>query len=252
MGRHAEATCVDCHGADINAPLSSSCASCHEEDRPVDHFPGDCGDCHGAEDWGTLEVDHSFFPLELSHDRPVCTECHAADTFEGLDPACSSCHEEDRPVDHYEGDCVDCHTIAGWMEATVDHDQYLSLAGGHNALACNSCHATDTYTGLDNACESCHDGDDPANHFTGPCVTCHTVFGWSDANFSHPPPMRVPHNGVRECVSCHTDPTTYDTFSCIDCHEHRKNKMDAQHQGETNNYRWESAACFNCHPQGRE
>ena len=49
------------------------------------------------------------FPLVGKHEALGCEACHGTDGFEKLPTDCSECHEDDRPLDHYEGDCGDCH-----------------------------------------------------------------------------------------------------------------------------------------------
>jgi hypothetical protein len=53
------------------------------------------------------------------------------------------------------------------------------------------------------------------------------------------------------CADCHTVPTNYSAFSCINCHAHSPQSIvDAQHT-EVSGYSYNSAACYRCHPQGR-
>lgn len=250
LGAHADAACSDCHIDNLTDPLPDTCRGCHTEDEPPEHYSGDCGTCHNNENWTEVEVGHEFFPLFGGHDLPSCTTCHAEDTYFGLDPACSSCHEVDRPAEHYPGqDCVGCHNITSWEDATIDHD-FFPLNFSHD-LQCNACHSGETYEGLEPTCVSCHAADDPPNHFGPTCEECHNIRDWDEATFNHNRYFPIPHEGVRECSSCHLDTSNYSQFSCIDCHEHRKTKMDNEHRGN-NRYRWESAACLECHPRGQE
>lgn len=186
-GAHAPdvISCVDCHGDTIDPDMPGSCSSCHEDARPPDHYTGDCVRCHVSTTWDEIEIDHGFFPLESGHDLPDCEACHAPDDYSGLDAACTSCHESDRPLDH----------------------------------------------------------------FSGGCGSCHNIVDWADAEFDHRPFFPIPHEGVRDCASCHPD--TYEVFVCIDCHEHAENRMNNEHNG-VRNYTWESSACLRCHPDGNE
>jgi hypothetical protein len=193
------------------------------------------------------EAEH--FPIIGLHEDLACGACHV-DTLKGAPNTCEGCHEKDRPADHYAGDCGECHSELGWEYAVVDHDQYLSLEGGHSPLLCSDCHDPDDYTTLDAACDSCHAADEPPNHFGPPCETCHDVYDWGDADFTHPY-FPIPHRGVDTCTECHPA-SNYNDFTCTDCHAHSQSEMDDEHQGEVNNYVYDSDACLNCHPNGQE
>lgn len=192
----------------------------------------------------------AHFPIRGLHQALTCSDCHADGPVQST---CASCHEGARPADHYTGDCAGCHSEDGWGYAVVDHTQYLPLDGGHAPLTCLDCHATDTFAGLDRRCASCHESDRPANHFAGGCEECHSVSGWGDAAVDHDEFFPLPHRGVDECGSCHLQAPDYGSFSCIDCHAHRRSEMDDEHLDEgIPGYRWESESCLNCHPRGRE
>jgi hypothetical protein len=49
------------------------------------------------------------------------------------------------------------------------------------------------------------------------------------------------------CSTCHTNPASYPTFTCLTCHQ--KPDMDAKHAGRTG-YSYDSNACYRCHPRG--
>ena len=53
-----------------------------------------------------------------------------------------------------------------------------------------------------------------------------------------------------KCTDCHTT-NSYNTFSCVDCHEHGKSKMDSEHD-DTSGYTYRSISCYSCHPQGNK
>ena len=181
-----------------------------------------------------------------AHTDLACADCHPGGVFDQAPATCAGCHQDDAPVEHYEGDCGACHSEEGWELAVVDHS-FLSIDGGHADLLCSDCHDPDDLTTLTGAtCATCHEA--PANHLEGPCEDCHVVASWSQVTFDHDDYFPVPHRGVSECVSCH--PAGHDSFTCIDCHEHRKSKMDDEHKG-ISKYEWDSEACLDCHPRGR-
>lgn len=251
VGKHAPLTCEQCHPQSQGlVAVAVACASCHEEDRPADHYPGtDCGECHTPEGWELASVDHSFFPLTFSHDLS-CDRCHVNGTYQGLDPTCSSCHESDRPAGHYEGtDCVACHTWTTWGDATVDHS-FFPLTYSHD-LPCEQCHTGTGYEGLDPACTSCHEDERPAGHYAGECSECHTWTSWDAATWEHT--FRVPHEGYSACEDCHTAaPEDYGPISCFEgCHEHDRADTDDEHD-EVSGYSYDTEACLRCHPTGDE
>lgn len=144
--------------------------------------------------------------------------------------------------------------LAGCPTHTEVDQAHFPIRGMHVDLSCADCHAEDLTTPIPPGCNTCHEEDRPsADHYPGQdCGDCHTDAGWDGAMVDHDDFFPTPHEGVSDCVSCHLNTPDNSTFSCIDCHEHRQSKMDAEHRGETNNYRWESNACLECHPDGRE
>ena len=89
--------------------------------------------------------------------------------------------------------------------------------------------------GFPTTCESCHKAGDTS---------------WTQGVFNH---TRFPittgrHAGIA-CRTCHTTATNYQVFSCLTgCHS--RGETDNNHSGN-NNYRYDSAACYACHPTGR-
>jgi hypothetical protein len=154
-GHHADAACDGCHPASAPlGPVPSACTDCHEPDRPENHNEGiDCGICHTPFGWGDIVVDHDFFPLTSAHEL-TCERCHVNGTYEGLDPACASCHEDDRPANHYPGqDCGTCHEPTRWEDATYDHTFPVPHEG---ADQCDECHlAAPDYSNP--SCIHCHE-----------------------------------------------------------------------------------------------
>jgi len=184
VGMHAIATCSGCHGQDLYADVPEACVACHLEDRPPDHYPGECEECHTPRGWGVGTVDHDFFPLTFGHDGPTCEDCHGTAPYDQASPVCASCHS--RPAGHFEGACEDCHNTRDWDEADFDHDDFFP----------------------------------------------------------------TPHEGVSACGDCHPG-SNYQVFTCTDCHAHRRNDMDDEHD-DVGGYSYNSAACLDCHPDGEE
>jgi hypothetical protein len=136
---------------------------------------------------------------------------------------CQSCHEVDRPLGHYAGQCSACHNTMAWEPATFDH----AVAGAVNCL-------------------NCHAANAPQNHFPGQCLQCHNTNAWLPASFNHTFPIN--HEGANNnCQLCHLG-GNYSTYTCAGCHEHDLVRMRSEHD-EVRNY---SENCFACHPDGRE
>jgi hypothetical protein len=90
--------------------------------------------------------------------------------------------------------------------------------------------------------------------FSTECFECHDENAWTPSTFDHDgqyfPIYTGEHRGEWEsCASCHTQPSNYALFSCIDCHDHNQPDTDEEHQGVPG-YAYESEACFACHPTG--
>ena len=203
-----------------------------------------------------LDISTAHFPLQGLHTDLGCADCHG-EALTWLPSDCIDCHLDDRPAEHSGdrlGNCQACHSEMGWEFAVDDHS-FLPLEDGH-AVTCDSCHADlETFQGLAGAtCLTCHSNDTPrADHFPGQeCSDCHNTVSWGDVTFDHDDFFPTPHQGVSDCASCHVNNDNYQTFECIECHAHSEQKMNNEHRGETNNYVWESQACLDCHPQGRE
>ncbi len=98
--------------------------------------------------------DHRYaaeFNLTGRHKEIACEQCHLLATAEaleagqrrflGLGQDCSSCHE-DPHEGGYGADCASCHGQEHPFEnvAEFNHISAFPLTGGHDDLACKSCH----------------------------------------------------------------------------------------------------------------
>jgi len=193
--------------------------------------------------------DEAHFPLVGLHADVSCAGCHADELQQPTPTTCSGCHESARPDPHDPGECSACHSEFGWGEGVVDHD-FFPLAEGHGGLICLDCHVEGDFAAASPVCSSCHQSDRPAEHFAGACDDCHDTTDWDNADFEHDPFFPTPHEGVSACASCHPAASDYTAFTCVDCHAHRRSRMDGEHVGEVSGYQYNSPACLDCHPDG--
>jgi hypothetical protein len=278
-GRHLTAACSSCH-ATAYAGTPTDCYSCHQTDFEAvtdpNHvqqaFDHDCTICHSTSGWTPSTFDHSAtaFPLTGKHLEVSCTSCHASG-YAGTPTDCYSCHqtafESASDPNHvlagFSHDCTTCHTTSAWVPSSFNHSAAtgFDLTGAHAAASCVSCHATG-YTGTATNCYACHqtdyDGTSNPSHaaagFPTDCQTCHTTTAWTPSSWDHDaqyfPIYSGAHNGAWSvCADCHTNPSSFKDFECINCHEHKQTDMDAKHS-QVQFYDYVSTACYNCHPRG--
>jgi hypothetical protein len=133
----------------------------------------------------------------------------------------------------------------------------FALAGRHASASCASCHVNSVYKGTPRDCVACHrssyDRTTSPNHvaagFPTTCQSCHRAgdTSWGQGSFSHRFPITSgPHRTA--CASCHTTANSFATFNCLNCHS--RGETDSHHRS-ISGYRYESIACYSCHPNGR-
>lgn len=285
-GSHNTVVCADCH-ANGYAGTPVECEACHETDFNEATNPNhlqlgmstDCASCHTTEsDWqpATFEVHNDYYILNGVHATVAdqCVLCHEGNYTDSPN-TCVECHQESYFAtvnpDHEQlalsTSCEECHTAQpNWEPALFPvHNDFYALNGAHAAIAndCVLCHNND-YNNTDNTCYACHTADynqtnDPPHQsaqFPTDCASCHTEVSWEPATFNHDalyfPIYSGKHNGEwNTCTDCHTNPSNFAVFSCIDCHEHNQPDMDDEHQG-ISDYVYESSACLSCHPDGSD
>lgn len=280
-GAHVGRQCSDCHSGSLTA-ASEQCASCHQADynaavNPDHQTPGIpvlCETCHSTTAWIPSSFSHAttLFPLTGAHTGRQCSDCHSG-SLTAASVLCFSCHQPDfsstANPDHevlaLSTACETCHTTnAGWSPALFpDHDNYFPLIGRHNQIRnnCTTCH-NGNFTQTPNTCYGCHQNDftgaQNPNHvgagYPHDCETCHSQTAWEPSTFNHDAQYFPIYSGKHrnkwnQCSQCHQSSSNFAIFTCISCHEHNQPEMDNEHQG-VNNYQYNSAACFNCHPDG--
>ncbi|MBK7384639.1 MAG: hypothetical protein IPI81_15115 [Flavobacteriales bacterium] len=278
-GTHATTDCMQCH-ANGYAGTPTACSACHIDDynsttdpnHATSGFSMDCATCHDETAWGNATFDHNStgFPLHGTHTTTACIECHA-NGYAGTPTECSECHMDDYTAttdpNHAEcafgANCAFCHDETSWDNSSFDHGNTgFVLHGAHLAASCNQCHANG-FMGTPTTCSACHMADynstsDPnhaAAQFPTDCASCHDETNWGNATFDHDQSYFPIYSGHHDnewstCAECHTNPSNYSVFTCVDCHEHNnQNSVNDDHNG-VNGYSYNSAACYNCHPDG--
>ena len=258
--------CSGCHMADYHATT--------DPDHVASGFPVTCQNCHSSITWKPASFDHNrtAFPLTGAHRATPCMSCHGDGVYKGKATACVSCHLADyngttNPVHSSSGfstACEGCHNTTSWAGAAFDHNKTaFPLTGAHITTPCQSCHGDGVYAGKSTACVSCHQNDyngttNPAHAaagFSTSCQSCHTTTSWNGATFNHDGPYFPIYSGTHAgrwsaCTDCHTSSTSYQPFTCFNCHPHDdKAQTDSNHSG-VSGYSYDSNACYSCHPRG--
>jgi hypothetical protein len=279
-GAHAAQPCDGCHRTGVYRGTARACLACHQADyqrtQAPSHaaagFPTDCQICHrdGGPGWsGAIGFKHSaLFPLAGAHGTAACSACHGNGIYRGTPRDCFSCHQAEyqrtanpnHAAAGFATTCDTCHRSGGpgWV-GTFTHARFFSLVGDHAAQPCSACHKNGVYKGTPRDCAGCHlsryqttrNPNHAAAGFPTTCEACHrgSDGSWSQGRFSHPwfPITSGKHAG-HPCSACHQSSSTYKSFTCLTCHD--RSKMDQEHSGRAG-YRYDSNACYSCHPTGR-
>jgi len=274
-GRHASATCTDCHGKALKTgDTRSACTSCHEDEHRGE-LGKSCESCHDARSWdpSAILVNHraTAFPLVGAHAAADCTACHDTtrqDRWTRPAADCYSCHARDyqRNDIHpnhvaagFSRNCDTCHAQDSFSPARVHHDIFWPLRGAHASAECFQCHVGERYGNTPRACVGCHQDDylaaaDPphaAFAISERCESCHTEIAWPSVKPTwHDRLFPISHgNHARfSCGDCHfgqTQPPA--NFTCIGCHGQSET---SRHHGDVSAFVWENFACYACHPGG--
>jgi hypothetical protein len=140
-----------------------------------------------------------------------------------------------------------------------NHDNFYPLQGVHATQPCAACHRNNVYQGTPTDCYACHqaayqNAQNP-NHiaagFPTTCANCHRASDatWQQGTFNHTwfPITSGRHVGIA-CAVCHTTSGNFAVFSCVNgCHA--QSSTNSQHLG-VSGYRYDSLACYACHPTG--
>ena len=278
-GSHTSVSCAQCHAGNRFAGTPQDCAACHgplfsrttNPDHAAAGFPQNCAMCHATSRWTPASFDHArtSFPLMGAHIAASCESCHTTGRFTGTPSSCVSCHlakytattSPNHVAAAFPQDCQVCHSPVQWLGATYDHSRTrFPLTGAHSSVQCASCHVGGQYAGTPTTCYECHTSEfntvTNPNHmaagFPTTCGSCHTTTTWTGARLTHRFAIYSgAHSGKwSSCNDCHTNSSNYTVFTCTNCHEHDRTKMDDKHRGR-NGYVYDSLTCYGCHPSGR-
>lgn len=232
-GAHKGLRCESCHrtgAAYRDAP--STCNGCHRDGDPHRGRLGTaCEKCHGVSLWKTARFDHekTHFPLRGKHKEASCNACHPNERYRDIATTCIACHRvNDVHSTRYGEKCADCHNEREWKEVHFNHDKdtRYALAGAHQRVRCDSCHAGPLYgVKLGAACYDCHKLDDShAGRYGSKCQSCHNVQSWGRTVFIHdkdtPFPLKGKHKDVA-CAACHRGDIAKEEKrdGCYGCHQ---------------------------------
>jgi hypothetical protein len=276
-GRHRAVQCEACHLQGVYKGTPSKCFDCHwirrQDDRYRLQLGSTCETCHRPAAWTAVQFQHAAvsagFSLTGRHASLPCTSCHVNNVYKGAARTCVGCHQTEyartTSPNHVAAGfttvCETCHRPTAWAGAAFDHGALsggFRLVGRHTSATCSSCHVNNVYKGTARDCAGCHLGDysrtsSPSHVVAGfptTCETCHRAgdTSWQQGRFTHQFPITSgPHR--RPCSACHQT-ASYQMFTCLVCHEHDRATMDDKHR-ERAGYRYDSLACYSCHPNGR-
>ncbi len=201
---------------------------------------------------GSRGAVHAFYPLTGQHALLECKACHGEGKYQGTVNTCEGCHLAEKPLRHFEGDCVTCHNPIGWQDVTFDHAlngatdcqncHAKDAPQNHYGGQCSTCHITENWKNVHfdhtaagaSDCKVCHANKAPQNHYEGQCSKCHNTNNWKEVNFDH--------TGFTDCVKCHTanKPAGHYEGQCSKCHNTNNWKeVNFDHSGQTD--------CQSCH-----
>ncbi|MBI5214695.1 MAG: hypothetical protein HY960_02975 [Ignavibacteriae bacterium] len=277
-GQHISTDCQSCHVNGNYNLTYTDCYQCHQTEfdgtTNPNHVAGnyhhDCTECHTTSGWSPASFDHTptAFPLSGSHVATLCVSCHTNDNYQLTYSNCYVCHQTDyqtptnpnHSTNAFDYVCQPCHTTTAWSPSVFNHSTTaLPLTGAHTSTTCISCHTNGNYQLTYNDCYPCHQTDyqQPTNpnhvqaNFEHDCSPCHTTSVWTPSTLNHDTRYFKIKSGKHRgkwtlCTECHTTPTNYGTFSCIDCHEHNRTDTDRDHR-EVSGYSYVSSECYRCH-----
>lgn len=184
---------------------------------------------------------------------------------------CFACHAPWRGASSQR--CVSCHKLPD-IGVRTTKGTALAASGVKTAfhqdlveqdcMACHSDHAGPKLTqrsrkpfshallrlDVQQRCESCHKAPADTLHrqLKGNCAQCHGQDRWKPATFDHAKLFVLDRDHDTKCVTCHTN-DDYSRYTCYGCHEHRPEKVRAEHLEEGIR---DFQNCVECHRSASE
>ena len=253
---HARVDCKTCHdrGNDRAPSRGKTCVACHKAVHLAD-FGTKCESCHASIKWTGLSEqvgrDHhpkTRYPLEGDHRKVPCASCPPASKpaprrFRDLQfAACNACHADRHDGEfaaRKQGECAQCHTVAGFAPTTFGVTAHATTAfpleGRHVATPCGACHLGKRPR-LDlrvakKTCAECHDNPHgeqfAAEMQKGGCAVCHSAADWSQSRIDHTSWPLAGAHAKAACARCHgvkdkgSQPAAYRGIprDCEGCHD---------------------------------
>jgi predicted CxxxxCH...CXXCH cytochrome family protein len=202
--------CGSCHdgtprrtGIATAAPSAPACSSCHASSATQ---PLACGTCHGNGDRAYPPRDRCFFPGDPDEHAHAAHAAPSGSRSTGL--PCSTCHPAP-PAGLIAGTHGNGY-VEIWFDGIVaGRDARFDPA---SATCTGTCHArggakpAPSWGDGPRSCNDCH-ASPPANHYAGPCTTCHHEANASGTALTNP----VLHvngrvdlgDGSGKCGACH-------------------------------------------------
>lgn len=269
-GAHQKTACSNCHRnkepKGFERFEGHGCADCHrhQEAHCGQFGMENCERCHVRGGDRTSKFDHSLtrFKLDGAHSKPGCDKCHkpaklgesaackSAVKYTGLEPQCTTCHEDKLHKGELGPSCSHCHTGGqSWTTVAFDHnrDSRFALTGFHGIVECATCHPNRRFKTEKFGCVDCHKKDDVhATRLGEDCARCHETTGGApkfDHNLQTPFKRTGAHAKI-ECERCHFLPAPDDPL-----------RKDVPHAATAPpgaaldlQFRASGQACEACHP----
>ncbi len=247
------------HGV-LDQELGQRCALCHGEHLGTGFAVINTQSYRQAGFESAEKFEHARVGFSMSgkHLEIACAECHknAAQgvlaegqrRFLGLKQECTSCHEDVHKGAMHVG-CVACHGQSKWDAlASVGHERFLPLVGGHADVECRKCHPKSGERALENegaparklaqrTCEQCHESphskgfvDATARAAELPraevCVRCHAA---EQKSFRDPALAQL--SAEQHALSGYRLDTPHDKPTCAQCHDPQRKTFAERYPG---------------------
>ena len=194
-GKHLDVRCADCHPSITFKPRPQTCFGCHPEPKVhKGQYGTACEQCHTTKTFKDVKPLHDVgdFSLRGMHDSLACERCHKDNRpLAGSGNLCINCHrQDDVHSNSLSPRCGECHTQWSFTPARFDHSKVgCNLTGLHRTFACQDCHRSGNYVGLNAQCNGCHRDDamqagnrGGVDHTVQPtCAGCHNPNFWKPA-----------------------------------------------------------------------